>query len=517
MRLNVRTAIVTLSAAMLLAAPAALADVKLPAVIGENMVLQQGADVPVWGWADPGEKVTVAFAGQTASATADKDGKWAVKLTALKPGEPAAMTVSGKNKLTLKNVLVGEVWVCSGQSNMAWSLSRANNAQQEIAAAKYPKIRLFTVRRATADGPQKDCQGNWVECSPKTAGGFSAVGYFFGRHLHKNLKVPVGLINTSWGGTPAEAWTSLPALKADPFFKPLLDRWDKLLTAPSAKDKYEKAMEAWKKAAAKAKAEKKRLPRKPRPPRDHSKSPHRPANLYNGMIAPLIPYAITGAIWYQGESNAGRAHQYRKLFSAMIVDWRKNWGRGDFTFLWVQLANFMARKGEPAPSAWAELREAQSMALKLPKTGQAVIIDIGEARNIHPKNKQDVGSRLGLAARKIAYGQELCFSGPVYESMTVKGGEVALKFSNTGAGMVAKGGGKLTGFALAGKDKKFVRADAKIQGKDTVVVSSDKVKAPVAVRYAWADNPECNLYNKALLPADPFRTDTWPGITVGKH
>jgi len=345
------------------------------------------------------------------------------------------------------------------------------------------------------------------------------VGYFFGRHVHKNLKVPVGLINTSWGGTPSESWTSRPALEADAFFKPLLDRWDertKGFDAAKAKAAHEERMEQWKAAAAKAKAAKKRAPRRPRMPSDPGKSSHCPANLYNGMIAPLIPLAIRGAIWYQGESNAGRAWQYRKLFSAMIVDWRKNWVQGDFTFLWVQLANFRPRKAEPAESAWAELREAQNLALKLPKTGHAVIIDIGEARDIHPKNKQDVGKRLGLAARKIAYARDLCYSGPMYESLKIEGAKAIVKFKHVCGGLVAKGGGALKGFAVAGADKKFVWADAKIDG-GTVVLSSDKVAAPVAVRYAWADNPECNLYNAKDLPACPFRTDDWPMITKDRH
>jgi sialate O-acetylesterase len=425
---------------------------------------------------------------------------------------PLEMTVAGKNTLKLTNILVGEVWVCSGQSNMEWSLNRINNGDKEIAEAKYPKIRLFMVAKATAAAPQADCKGQWVECSPQTVPPFSAVGYLFGRQLHQDLGVPVGLIGSNWGGTPAESWTSREMLEADPDLKVIYDRWKQNA------ENYSKALEAWEKskeksladwkaAADKAKAEGKQAPRQPAPPNDPAKSPHCPTSLYNGMIAPLIPLGIRGAIWYQGESNAGRPVEYRKLFPAMITDWRKHWGEGDFTFLFVQLANFMARKNEPTASNWAALREAQTMTLALPKTGMAVIIDIGEANNIHPKNKQDVGKRLALAAEAGTYGKDVVYSGPMYESMKVEGDKVHLKFKHIGGGLVAKGD-KLTGFAVAGEDKKFVWADAKIEG-DTVVVSAKDMVKPLAVRYAWADNPECNLYNKADLPAVPFRTDDW--------
>jgi sialate O-acetylesterase len=498
-------------------ATAAMADVKLPAVISDHMVLQQGMKDAIWGWADPGEKVTVKLGGQSAEATADAGGRWRVNIEPPKAGGPAKMTVAGKNTLTVDDILVGEVWVCSGQSNMEMSVRGVNNAQQEIAEAKFPKIRLFTVAKATTDEPQTDCKGQWAECVPETVPGFSAVAYFFGRDLLKDLNVPIGLIHTSWGGTYAEAWTSGPTLKADPVLKAACDRQAQSMQGYARqKEDWEKnreqLMAKWKEAADKAKAEGKQAPRQPQAPRDPNTGPNRPAVLYNAMIAPIIPYGIAGAIWYQGESNAGRAYEYRKLFPTMIADWRKNWGEGDFPFLFVQLANFMARKPDPGDSSWAELREAQSMTLKLPKTGQAVIIDIGEANDIHPKNKQDVGRRLALAAEAIAYGKKIEYSGPVYESKTIDGNKVRLKCTHVGGGLVAKGD-KLTGFSIAGEDKTFVWADARIDG-DAVVVSSDKVAAPVAVRYAWADNPECNLYNKEGLPASPFRTDDWPGITA---
>jgi len=504
-------------AVLAVVATAVVADVKLPAVISDHMVFQQGLKAPVWGWAEPGEKVIVTLGDLKAEATADKDGRWRANLEPLKAGGPMKMTVAGKNTLTVDDILVGEVWVCSGQSNMEMAVRSSNNSQQEIAEAKFPKIRLFTVAKTTADQPQTDCKGQWAACTPEAIPGFSAVAYFFGRDLLKDLGVPIGLIHTSWGGTYAEAWTSKPTLAGDPVLKVALDRHAQGLSGyAKQKENWEKNREAlmakWKAAAEKAKAEGKQAPRQPQPPRDPNTGPNRPSVLYNAMIAPILPYGIAGAIWYQGESNAGRAYEYRKLFPTMITDWRKNWGQGDFPFFFVQLANFMARKPDPAESNWAELREAQAMTLKLPKTGQAVIIDIGEANDIHPKNKQDVGRRLALAAEAIACGKKIEYSGPVYESKTIDGGKVRLKFTHVGGGLVAKGD-KLTGFAVAGADKSFIWAEAKIDG-DSVVVWSDKVADPVAVRYAWADNPECNLYNKEGLPASPFRTDDWPGLTA---
>ncbi|MBI1929950.1 sialate O-acetylesterase [Candidatus Poribacteria bacterium] len=501
----------------LLITSATIAEVKLPAVIGDNMVLQQHAKVPIWGTADPGEQITVSLGAQQVATTADNEGRWMVSLNSLDAGGPFEMTIAGNNTLTLRNVLVGEVWVCSGQSNMQWSVKASADAEGEIAAADYPMIRLFSVKRTVAEGPLPDTEGSWGACSSQTVGDFSAVGYFFGGELHKMLDVPVGLIHSSWGGTPAEAWTSRPALESEPDFKPILDRWEQILAEyPQAKQKYEDQLAEWKQAAEAAKAEGKPEPRRPGAPLgpDH---PHRASGLYNGMIAPLIPYAIQGVIWYQGESNADRAYQYRKLFPAMIQDWRSAWKHGDFPFLFVQLANWRETKPEPVESDWAELREAQLMTLTLPKTAIAVAIDIGDAADIHPKNKQEVGRRLALAAQSIAYGKEVVYSGPIYASMTTEGNKVRLRFMpHTADGLMAKGDEPLKGFAIAGQDHKFVWADARIDG-DTVVVWSDQVPHPVAVRYAWADNPVCNLYNKAGLPASPFRTDDWPGVTVDKH
>ena len=510
---------------LLVNAGAALADIKLPAVISDNMVLQGNKKVSIWGWAEPGEEVIVSVSWHNMmwAVTAGKNGKWMFKMNSPKMGGPYEMTISGKNTITIKNILVGEVWVCSGQSNMQMSVQASANAKEEISAANYPNIRLFTVARKVATEPQSDCVGNWTSCSSQTIPAFSAVAYYFGRELHEELDVPIGLIHTSWGGTPAEAWTRRGILKEESNFAPILERYDDAVAKyPQAKKEYEQKLIEWKEAAEKAKAEGEKTPRRPGAPRG-PEHPHSPAGLYNAMIAPLIPYGIGGAIWYQGESNASRAYQYRKLFPAMIQNWRKDWGQDKFPFLFVQLANFMAVKPEPADSAWAELREAQLMTLALPNTGMAVIIDIGEADDIHPKNKQDVGKRLALWALAGSYGKELVYSGPIYKSMKIKGNKIILYFDHVGGGLIAGGDEPLKGFAIAGTDRqsglgpaetgKFVWADAKIDG-DSIVVSSDEVSTPAAVRYGWADNPVCNLYNEEGLPASPFRTDDWPGITV---
>jgi len=491
----------------------AVAEVELNALFSDNMVLQQGIEVPVWGKADEGEKVTVKFAGQQVTAR-PKNGKWMVKLQKLKPGGPFAMMVSGKNTIVIKNILVGEVWVCSGQSNMAMTVSRCANAEQEIANSRNPNIRLFTVSRVVSDKPLDNVTGKWVECGPNTVGSFSGVGYFFGRELQKAIKRPVGLIHSSWGGTPAEAWTRREVLAEKPELKPILDAYEKALERlPQATKKYEEAMAKWKEAFKKAKQEGKRPPRRPYPPMGPN-NPRSPGGLYNGMIAPLIPYAIAGAIWYQGEANASRAYQYRVLFPTMITNWRRDWGQGDFPFLFVQLAAYKKISPEPQESGWAELREAQTMTLSLPNTGMALAIDVGEQFDIHPKRKQEVGARLALAARAIAYGEKIVYSGPMYDSAKVEGNKVVIGFKHVGGGLVAKDG-ELKGFAIAGPDKKFVWADAKIVG-EKVVVSSPQVSKPVAVRYAWADYPVCNLYNKEGLPAVPFRTDNFPMVT-GPH
>jgi sialate O-acetylesterase len=494
------------------------AGIRLPSVIGDNMVLQQGGQVPIWGWADPCGKITITASwGGKWEATADANGNWMVKIKPGKPGGPYEMTISDGNAITLKNILVGEVWVCSGQSNMEWPLNQAANGKQEANEANYPQIRLFTVGRKVSYEPMKNCKGQWKVCDSQTAGSFSAVGYFFGRDLYKQLNVPIGLIHTSWGGTPAESWMSKEYLEADADFRPILRHFDETVANyPELLKKYQAAKKQNEETAARMKAEGKPVPPMPEIYEPIGKGhAYSPTGLYNGMILPIVPYGIRGAIWYQGESNAWRAYQYRKLFPAMIKNWRETWQQGDFPFLFVQLANWKEVKPEPVESDWAELREAQLMTLSTPNTGMAVIIDIGDANEIHPKNKQDVGKRLALWALARTYGKDVVYSGPIYRLMEVQGNKAILHFEDVGGGLVAKGE-LLKGFSIAGADKKFVWADAKIEG-DTVVVSSDKVSEPVAVRYGWADNPICNLYNKAGLPATPFRTDIWPGITTGRR
>ena len=509
--------------AFMLGAISLLAEVKLPSLLSDGLVLQQGMKVNIWGTADPGERVTVTFEGQQVSGVTESGGQWKVKLGPLNPGGPFTMTIAGKNTITLHDVLVGEVWVCSGQSNMempvgtnpqGWSGGVANY-QDEMARADHPMLRLFTVQKAVAGKPQREVKGYWVAARPQTVGEFSAVGYFFGRELLKVLNVPIGMIHSSWGGTPAESWTSRGTLESDPEFNSILDSGTKLLSPyPKVFEDFEQQLGQWRQDSDKAESDGTPVPTAPTAPDDPRRNPWRPAGLFNAMIMPLTPYAIRGALWYQGESNADRAAQYRKLLPAMIRDWRHAWEEGDFPFLFVQLANWSI----PQPrSNWSELREAQLMTLSLPKTGMAVAIDIGDASDIHPKNKQDVGYRLALAAQAIAYGRDVIYSGPIYDSMAVEGEKVRLRFKYVYGGLVAKNwpSPTLSGFEIAGDDHKFVAAEAKIDG-NTVVARSEKVAHPVAVRYAWAMNPSCNLYNRAGLPASPFRTDDWADPTSGR-
>ena len=479
----------------------ARADVKLPALISDGMVLQQGMDVPLWGWADDGEVVTVEFQNQKVSATAT-NGKWMLRLKSLKAGGPFKLAISGKNKIELQNVLVGEVWICSGQSNMQWNLKTTDNGDAEIAAAKYPMIRLFTVPRVEVDAPQTDVKAAWKECSPETVAAFSAVGYYFGRDLHKSRNVPVGLINNAVGGSPAESWMKDSLLKNDAEYKQFHAEY------PGRMEQYQRAMDKFKADAETAKAEGKPAPRAPG-------RPWMPSGLYNGMLAPLAPYAIKGAIWYQGESNATRAYQYRRLFPDMIRNWRADWSQGDFPFLFVQLAAFGPNGSKLGESDWAELREAQTMTLTAsPKTGMALAIDYGTYDDIHPRKKEPVGARLALAARAIAYGEKIVYSGPMYDKLKIDGDKAILSFKHTGGGLEARGG-ELKGFLIAGDDKVWREAKAEIKGKQ-VIVSSAEVAKPVAVRYAWAKFPTSTLYNKEGLPASPFRTDDWPGVTQPK-
>ena len=490
-----------LSLAAALAAPvtATRADVKPNGLFTDGAVLQQGIAVPVWGTAKDGEKVTVKFQDQTVTATA-QEGRWMVRLQPLKAGGPFTMTISGENSVTLTNVLVGEVWLCSGQSNMAFALARATNATEAIAAAGDPQLRLFTVPRDAADEPRTDITGSWRQSAPATASNFSAVAYFFGRDLRRALKVPVGLIHSSVGGTLAEAWTSRAALEADPDLRRILERQAEAVKnydPAKAAARHRAALASHKEAVAQAKAEGKKAPAAPRAAEDPRRATRRPSGLYNAMIAPLQPYALAGAIWYQGEANSGRAAEYQQLFPAMIRDWRQAWRQGDFPFLFVQIA--------PHERMSPEIREAQWLTWqKVPRTGMAVITDIGNATDIHPTQKEPVGGRLALAARAIANGEKIEYSGPVYDSMRVEGDRAILSFTHIGGGLVAKDG-ELKGFTIAGSDGKFVRAAAKIEG-DKVAVSSPAVPKPAAVRYGWAAVPEVNLFNKEGLPATPFRT-----------
>ncbi len=461
----------------------ARADVKPFTLFSDGMVLQGGVKCPVWGTAEPGEEVSAAVdtgdgAAPSSAVKAGTDGKWMLQLNPLKPGGPYTVTIHGKNTVTIKDVLVGEVWVASGQSNMEMHLSSCANAQEEIAKSKNPKIHLFTVPKKIAAEPTTELQGKWVECNPETSGSFSAVAYYFGRDIQKARNVPVGMIHSSWGGTIAEAWTPKANLEANADLKSLVPAEIKIDNA------------------------------KP--------NPNQGAVLYNGMIAPLVPYAIKGAIWYQGESNAGRAYQYRTLFPAMIESWREVWKNPTMPFLFVQLAPFGAIVKEPQESAWAELREAQLLTSeKLKGTGMAVITDVGEEKDIHPKHKEPVGGRLALAALALAYGEKVVYSGPIYDGMAVDGNKAILSFRSVGQGLDAARRSALTGFTAAGEDNKFHNATAEIKG-DKVVVTCSEVETPVAVRFGWANFPVVNLWNKDGLPASPFRTDDFPGVTQPK-
>ncbi len=507
--------LVFLTAVIGLGAAGLQGEVSLPAIIGDSMVLQRDIAAPIWGWADPGEEVTVTIAGQEHTVLADADGKWMVRLDSLPAGGPMEMTISGKNTLRLENILVGEVWLCSGQSNMAWPVRMAGNAEEEIARANHPRIRLFTVKRAIARQPKRDSRGAWEVCSPETVAKFSAVGYYFGRDIQGALDVPVGLINSSVGGTCVEAWTRREVMEGDPSYQERLNWWREQVEAydaEAAEAAYLRRMEKWRRRAEQLKAEGKEVPRKPRRKFNPTEDRNHPSVLYNGMIAPLVPYGIRGAIWYQGESNIDRAYLYRKWFPNMIADWRGLWGQGDFPFLYVQLANFRHRPHPPFQSKLAELREAQTMSLTVPATAMAVTIDVGDLDNIHPSNKQDVGRRLALAARKIAYGQDVVYSGPIYRCMQVEDGAMRIHFTHADGGLVSRDNQPLTGFGIAGEDREFHPAEARIE-EGAIVVRSEDVPQPVAVRYGWANSPECNLYNGFGLPASPFRTDGWPGLT----
>ena len=649
--------LIILPIALTLPSIAHAGGLKLASLFTDNMVLQQDRAIPVWGMAQDGARIAIELNGKMATARA-VNGKWSAELPAMKQGGPYVLTVSSESeRIHFDNVLVGEVWIASGQSNMEFVLAGAMNATAELAAAKYPNIRFFTVERATSTTPLDAVKGSWVECTPKSAAAFSAVAYFFARKLATEQGLNVGIIHSSWGGTPAEAWADETSIRADPEFASLVGPLEAFKNSPnSAKQESEKKMAEWEKfwdnvfetneelaqgwanpGANLSAWTKTDVPKggsvlstidgvvwyrrdvdipsawagkdltlrlgpiddfdntyfngkevgritKSTPgwyitPREYTvpgalvrpgkntiavrivdswlgggfggeaaamqlllkgggaqdvvplagdwvfriafqfdpkRDLVRPEQgeesqvaslLFNAMISPLIPYGIRGAIWYQGESNTSRYVQYRKLFPALIASWRKAWARGDFPFYFVQLPNFMQRLDSPSESEWAGLREAQSMALALKNTGMAVSIDVGDAGNIHPANKQEVGKRLALWAQAKLFGRKgIEYSGPLYRDMKIRGSRIVVSFDHAKGGLVARGGGKVEGFAIAGADGKFAWADATIEGQN-VVVSSPAVPEPRAVRYGWADNPAVNLTNRADLPASPFRTD----------
>ena len=499
----------------------ALADVKPVQLFTDNMVIQRDTQAPVWGWAEAGERVTVTGSwGESAAAITDEQGHWKVKLPTPAAGGPHTITLQGKNTIKLKNVLAGDVWLCSGQSNMQWTVANSNQPEEEAAQANYPQIRHFLVARNATTEAAKDCEGTWTVCSPETVLNYSATAYFTGRELHRKLNVPIGLLTSAWGGTRVEAWTPLAEQIDDPFAMQLktgADQVAKKYSPEKAQATYERQLSAWKQKVVEARAQKKRLPRRPRLALNPRTTQRYPGNLYNGMIHPLLSFAIKGAVWYQGEANGREvalAEHYRVHLARMVQSWRRAWGQ-EFPLYAVQLPNFRAPQTLPVASqdSWPVVRESfVHVAENTPGVYTCCMIDIGEAGNIHPKNKQDVGRRMASTILNHTYGKETPTT-PFMKSFTVEGNEVVVKFAFAGTGLVAKGK-TLKGFAIAGADKSFVWANATIEqrdGQDCVVVSSKEVDQPVAVRYAWADNPEgCNLYSHEGFPASPFRTDAWP-------
>lgn len=486
------------------------ADVVLPNIFSDHMILQRNQENPVWGKADPSEKVVVTLAGQQHKTVADAQGNWRVLLSPLTVADgPCNLKVKGKNTVSFEDVLIGEVWMCAGQSNMGFAINNANDSDLEIATADYPNIRLLAVPHVGTQEPQFNIDATWKVCSPESVNGFSAPGYLFGRRLHNALKVPVGLIYNAWGGSDLEAWLSLEVLKnagQDEY----LAEWAEYLSTYTDETlaQYTVNYEKW---LADGKPGQKMFP-----PSDVRTAQKRPANIYNGVLFPTIGYGIKGVIWCQGESNIGRAYEYRSLFPLLINTWRELWKNADLPFYWIQLADHNVEKDEPSESYWAELREAQTMTRSLPHTGEAVVIDLGEARDIHYRDKQTTASRLARHALANEYGYKIAKDSPRYQSMDVQGKEITLSFDHVSTTLYAFDVPEVKGFAIAGADKKFVWAHAEIIGKNKVKVWSDQVADPVAVRYGWADNPVLNLYDRLGLPVTPFRTDDWPIGTMGK-
>jgi sialate O-acetylesterase len=536
----------------------ARAEVRLPAIFSDQMVMQREVNVPVWGWADPGEKVTVTFGAQTKSAVADASGKWMVKLDAMPASSDAReLVVAGKStKVKVAGAVVGEVWLASGQSNMDSPLFAAHNAAEVLPKANDVQLRFFKITKKTAAEPQTDCKGKWEPTTPAAAKNFSAVAYFFAQEIRRTQKCPVAVIQGAWGGTDIETWISLAGLKQSPALTNPLSRWDKALAEyakiqanPKLVADYESELKSWMaevypvhNAAVKQwnadKSAGKEVGPKPQPSKPEpsnpdpmgmpspSRRPSTPSVNFNGMVAPVAPYAMRGVIWYQGENNGARGLEYRELFPRLIEDWRQRWQAaggtaGEFPFLFVQLPCNGKDTTPVAEQGWPWLREAQLMTLKVPRTAMAITIDVGDPNDVHPADKLDVGQRLALAARKLAYGEKLIASGPLFQSFKIEGAKIRVNFTEVGGGLKpgeqpwrARGvqpfpTDKLIGFFVAGEDRAWVEADAKLEG-NSVLVSSSQVAKPVAVRYGWANSPRCNLYNKEGLPASPFRTDDWP-------
>ena len=473
------------------------ARLELPRVISSNMVLQRDSVSPIWGQDDPGNEVTVSIAGQVKKTKALENGKWVINLDPLKVGGPYEMKISSPNdEVILSNILVGEVWVCSGQSNMEWSVKASNNPGEEISNAKFPAIRLFHVPKKASSFPESDCNASWKECSPENIPNFSAVAYYFGRHLHNELKVPIGLIGSAWGGTRIEPWTPVSGFDAVPSLRGVADKVRRYTDLDQVVDRAQR----WAEAVKNAVDEGRRIPSPPQIPKlNHGN----PTGLYNGMIAPVVPFSVKGAIWYQGESNVGEGMAYHDKMKALISGWRDVFNNDDLSFYFVQIAPYRYNKGEALPDIW----EAQTATLNVPGTGMAVITDVGNVQDIHPRNKQDVGKRLALWALAKDYGKkDVTFSGPLYKSMAVEGNKIRVTFNNTGSGLVSRDGNELSNFTISGPDNKFLPAKAVIDGQD-VVVSADAISSPKNVRFGWNELVNPNLSNKEGLPASPFKTD----------
>ncbi|MGC9224559.1 MAG: sialate O-acetylesterase [Terracidiphilus sp.] len=490
-------------AILTLSASHAGAEVRLPNVLSSHMVLQRSRPIHLWGWADPGEQVTADFRGASASAAADSLGHWSLYLPPQPAGGPFSLTVRASNTIQLTDILVGDVWFASGQSNMEIPLigypgiAVIDNGPEEIRNATHPEIRLLHIADRSSYYPLDDIDAHWTRCTPETAATFSAVAYFFGREIAQKEHVPVGLIDSAWGGTVAEAWLSLDSIAADSSLMPIFASWAAMTDRVENTLAIE-AAEQREDAAAKAAN---RVP--PRHPWHLDPLSWQPAGLYNAMVHPLTPFAIRGVIWYQGESNSAldRAALYQRVFPALIADWRRQWNQGNFPFLYVQISSFKSSPRED----WAVIREAQRRTLAVAGTAMAVTIDIGNPGNVHPADKQDVGHRLALAARALAYGESIEYSGPLYRQATVEGNTIRVYFDHAGKNLVAKGG-SLTGFEIAGANHEFVPASASIAG-GSVQISSPAVPDPEFVRYGWQNAPAVNLFNSFDLPASPFMTE----------